>query len=83
MKVEPEWFDVLEGRDVYIYIFDLKNICTYPPTQWVFSRNDLSWRVHKTVFQVDFLDVILILAQSLQYSRGVFGWGGCDHPLYI
>jgi hypothetical protein len=44
MKVEPEWFDVLEGRDVYIYIyiFDLKNICTYPPTQWVFSRNDLS-----------------------------------------
>ena len=44
-----------------------------PQTHCAFSRNDLSWRVKKTVFQVDFIGVILIVAQSLQYSGGVLG----------
>ena len=84
LKVEPEWFDFLEGKNVYL---NYRNICTYPPAHQISQKIAFLEgyvKHHETIFQVDFLDVILILTQSLQYSIQMhLGVGRCDHPFSI
>ena len=68
--MEPERFAVSRSR----------NICTYPQAHWEFSKHDLSWKVHETIFRVDFLDVILTFTQSLHitsilYINAFWRWG--------